>query len=115
MTKTDMKNVGEMLKASGSGVNVVNLALLVVIGWNARDVMNDTFSMVEDAVATVNTLKTDMTSLKSDVSTLKNETMPAVRGNAKDIERLRKDYNELLLITEKMRKCMAQGKRKCEV
>jgi len=110
-----VQNVGDILKSFGPNVNWANLALLVFIGWNARDVMNSTFTMVEETVTTVGTLTTDVGSLKREIAEIKAKIAPTVEGNSVEVGRLRAVVEKQEEEIEAMKKCMREGKRKCEV
>lgn len=70
-----MKSLDGILRMGGSGANVVNLVLLVVIGWNARDALEDTLATVENTENSVVELRTDNEKLRDEFGDLRADVV----------------------------------------
>lgn len=79
-SKTDMKSLDGILRMGGSGANVVNLVLLVVIGWNARD-----------ALATVENTENSVVELRTDNEKLRDE-FGDLRADVVENQRIRDEF-----------------------
>lgn len=105
---TDMKQVSSILHGAGSSANVVNLVLLLVIGWNARDVLEDTLSTVESTEVTVTDLKADNVKLREEFTQLRQDVM-ANQQLRDEFSRYRADNDaqmaKLIICLKSRKKC----------
>lgn len=114
-SKNAMKAVDELVKSSGSGVNLVNLALLLVIGWNARGALTETLEQQQTMVTDMSTVKTDMSTMKQNLDTLKSDLVPVVEKNSAVVLDLEKRMLVLEGQVRKLASCAKEGKRKCDL
>lgn len=109
-----MEKAKKVLEATGSGTGVVNLALLLVIGWNARSMANEIFDTVEENARITIELRSSVGKLQQEVTELKSADTTR-RETRETVLKLSTQVAEMATQLSKVSSCMREGRRKCDV